>query len=519
MSQPKDNASRTISMVMVVTLLGKVLGLLRDRLLAVSYGTGMEASAFLTASRIPRVFFDAVFASAVSACFIPVFTEYLEKKGKKEAFSFANSFASILFLITLVLCALGMVFTDSLVTLFASGYDAETAAMTAAMTRMLFPTVIFTGLAFTFVGILQALGNFHIPALISTASNLVVIGYFLFFDQSFGVWGLTVAFLIGWFLQAAIQIPSLYRLGYRLRPQGQWGSEGMKKVLMLMLPVMVSTWVQPINLTINSHFASYLYDGSGVSAIEYSTNLYLIIAGVFVLSVTNVIFPKLSQLTAQGDEAAFQDTLRSTLQSTLFLVLPMGAGLMIVAQPLISFIYGGGAFDDFSVAITSEALFWLSLGIVGYGVQNILSRAYFARQQGKIPLIAGFVSILVNLLLCAWLTDPLGIAGLAISSALSSTLYGLLLLIPLECSDHRICNGTFLSAFGRMVLATLVMAVTAWGTQQMTSNLVAGKVGEVLSLGATAAVGGLVYLIAAIVLKLPEGQLVCSTVKRLVKRG
>ena len=194
-------------MVMAITLLGKVLGLYRDHLMAVHYGTtGMEAKAFYIASRIPRVFFDVVFASAIAACFIPVFSEYLTKK---EAFRFGGNFLSVMALLTAVLTVLGMVFAQPLVTLFADGYDAETAALAASLTRAMFPTVLFTGVAFSFVGILQSMDRFNIPALISTVSNLVIIGYFFFLDDRFGVYGLAAAYLVGWLLQALIQVPTL----------------------------------------------------------------------------------------------------------------------------------------------------------------------------------------------------------------------------------------------------------------------------------------------------------------------
>ena len=417
MAKNNENATKTISMVMAITLLGKVLGLYRDHLMAVHYGTtGMEAKAFYIASRIPRVFFDVVFASAIAACFIPVFSEYLTKKGKKEAFRFGGNFLSVMALLTAVLTVLGMVFAQPLVTLFADGYDAETAALAASLTRAMFPTVLFTGVAFSFVGILQSMDRFNIPALISTVSNLVIIGYFFFLDDRFGVYGLAAAYLVGWLLQALIQVPTLRRLDFHYHPDFSFRSEGMRKAFSLMGPVMISTWVQPINLTINTKFGSHLYDGAGVSAMEYSTNLYLVVAGVFILSITNVIFPKLSRLTAEHQEDAFRDTIRQTVHSSLFFVMPMAAGMMTLARPMVSFLYGGGAFDEFSVNITSQALVWVSLGMVGYGLQNILSRAYFAQQNGRTPLIAGGISILANVVGCMLLTEPLGVAGLAISS-------------------------------------------------------------------------------------------------------
>ena len=386
----------------------------------------------------------------------------------------------------------------------------------------IFPLVSDHGfhMAFSFVGILQSLGEFNVPALISTVSNLVIIAYFLTLDSQFGIYGLAVAFLVGWLLQALVQVPSLKKKGFHYYPSLEWRSEGMGKAFALMVPVMVSTWVQPINLTINSRFGSHLYDGAGVSAIEISTNLYLIIAGVFVLSVTNVIFPELSRLTAGDRQEQFQDTLRQALRGTLFFVFPMSAGLMAVARPLVSFIYGGGEFDDFSVSITTQGLVWVSLGMAGYAIQNILSRAYFARQEGRAPLVAGAVSIVVNIALCMALTGPMGVAGLALSSAVSSTVYALLLMLPLSRSGHRIFTGAFLLDLGKMLLSAAVMGAAVFGLEQILSfGLPGGKAGELLLLGLGAAAGVAVYFLCAAVLKLPEVQTVRRLAAQILKRG
>ena len=522
MPKENDHATRTISLVMVITLLGKVLGLFRDHLMAVHYGTaGMEAKAFYIASRIPRVFFDVVFASAIAACFIPVFSEALTRKGKEEAFRFGSNFLSVMTLLTAVLTVLGILFAGPLVTLFADGYDEQTAALAASLTRVMFPTVLFTGVAFSFVGILQAMDHFNIPAFISTASNLVIIFYFFFLDEQYGVYGLAAAYLVGWLLQALIQVPSLGRLGFRYHPNFSFRTEGMRKAFALMGPVMVSTWVQPINLTINTRFGSHLYDGAGVSAMEYSTNLYLVIAGVFILSITNVIFPKLSRLSAQHQETAFRDTIRQTVHGSLFFVLPMAAGLMLLARPLVSFLYGGGEFDEFSVSITSEALVWVSLGMVGYGVQNILSRSYFAKQDGRTPLVAGGVSILVNIGLCMVLTEPFGVAGLAVSSTVSSTLYAVLLLVPLELRGEGVLSRKFVLDFGKMLLSAAGMSAVVWLAREgLTELLPAGKLGEVVLLGACAALGAAVYFLLAALLRLEEMGLAREFLgKRLRKRG
>lgn len=515
-----DNAARTVSFVMAITLIGKVLGLYRDRLLAVHYSTGPAANAFFTASRIPRVFFDAVFASAIAACFIPVFSEYLEKKGKQEALRFAGSFLTVVVLLTGGLTLAGMAFPGPFVALFADYSDPQTTALAVSLTRVMFPTVLFSGAAFSLVGVLQAQDHFTAPALMSAVSNLVIIAYFFTLDAKLGIYGLAGAYLLGWFLQGAILLPPLRKLNSPLRPGLDFRSEGMKKVLLLMGPVMVSTWVQPITLAINSRFGSRLYGGAGVSALEYSSNLYLVIAGVFVLSVTNVIFPKLSRLTAGGREGDFRETVRQTLRLTLFFVLPMSAGLAAVARPLISLIYGGGEFDAFAVDITASALGWMSLGMAGYALQNILSRVYFARQEGKVPLLAGGAAILANIALCRLLTDRLSVAGLALASAASATVYALLLFLPLQRRGEKVLDGAALADLAKMALAAAVMGLCAWGLSGALPPLLpAGKPGETLCLGLCALAGVVLYFLLTLALRVEETGLCVSLVKKTLKRG
>ena len=511
MEERRNSAAKTVSFVMALTLAGKVLGLYRDRLLAIHYSTGPAANAFFTASRIPRVFFDAVFASAIAACFIPVFSEHLEKRGREEAFRFAGGFITVIALLTGALTLVGMAFPQPLVALFADYSDPPTTALAVSLTRVMFPTVIFSGVAFSLVGVLQAQDHFTAPALMSAVSNLVIIGYFFALDGEFGIYGLAGAYLVGWLLQGVIQGPPLVRLGFRYRPSWDVHSEGMKKVFALMGPVMVSTWVQPINQAVNSRFGSQLYEGAGVAALEYASNLYLVIAGTFILSVTNVIFPRLSRLTAGGREGEFRTTIQQTLRISLFLVLPMSAGLMAVARPLISLIYGGGKFDDFSTGITASALSWMALGMAGYAVQNILSRAYFARQEGRVPLVAGGVSILVNIALCLALAERFSVAGLALSSAVSAGVYALLLLLPLQRSEGRMLDRAALTNLLKMTAAAGAMGLCVWTALRAAAPLLpAGKLGEIFCLGLCTGLGVTVYFLLTLVLQVEEAKLALS---------
>ncbi|MDY4080772.1 MAG: murein biosynthesis integral membrane protein MurJ [Candidatus Metalachnospira sp.] len=520
MSDKNQNAVKAATSMMIITLIGKILGLVRDTLLAANYGIGMEANAFQTASRIPRVFFDVIFASAISASFIPIFNENLEKKGEKSAFGFSNKFITIILIVTVILTAAGMAFAHQLTALFSPGFNNETMALSAKLLYIMFPTVIFTGVAYSFVGILQSFDEFTIPAALSIVSNGIIIIYYLFFNQSMGIYGLAFAFLIGWAMQAVMQIPSLIKKGYKYKPSIKFKEDdSIKKVLILMVPVMVSTWVQPINITINSRFASNIYGGAGTSVIEYANNLYTIIVGVFVLSVTNVIFPRLSRMTANNDKDAAFDTVIMTIRILSFIIIPMTAGVMALSGPIITLIYQRGDFTAYSTSLTSGALFYFSLGMFGYALQTVISRAFFAEQNGKAPLIGGIASIIVNILLCMLLFERMSVSGLALASAISSTVYGIGLYIPLR-RKHKDADTKGLGlSIVKMVICALVMTAAVVPVRNLLWNPEAGLIMKITSVGISVITGIVVYIIMSKLTKLYEAELAFDFAKKILKKN
>ena len=508
--QQKKNI-RTVGMMMALTLLGKVLGLVRDMLLGHTFATGMAANAFLTASRIPRNFFDAIFASAISASFIPVFNEYLEKNGREEAFRLSSAFITLMTLLTAALSALGMLFAEPITALLADGFDAETAALCARLLRILFPMMLFAGLAFSLVGTLQSLGEFNIPALLSAASNAVIILYYIFFVDRFGVVGLAAAFLLGWAAQVLIQAPPLRKFGYRYRFSLR--HDGLHKIFLLAGPVLVSTWIQPLNLTIATRYASHITGGA--SALEYANTLYTIVAGVFVLSIANVIFPEMSRFAAHADDAAMGESISGTLGAMLFLLTPMAAGLAVLSRPVVRLLYEWGSWGETSTELTAGALTFLSLGMLGYGVQIILSRAFYAEQKGNMPLLAGAVSVLANIILCQLLSPMLGLRGLALASAVSLVLPALVLLIAAARRYRGVVNGGSMLDFAKMLLASAVMGAAVWFTQgALAPRLGDSLASRVLLVAVPTAVGVVVYFILAVLTRIST----IAQIKALVRR-
>ena len=523
MSEKGNQAVKTVSFMMLITLFGKILGLVREQLLAANYGTEMEAAAFLLASRIPRTFFDVIFASAISASFIPIFVEYLQKQGKEEAYRLANRFITVISTVTIVMMVVGMALAEPLTHLIAPGYDGATAELCVSLLRTLFPTMLFTAVAFSFVGILQSLEEFNIPAALSVASNGILILYYIFFNDKFGIYGLTIAFLIGWAMQAIIQIPSLHQKGYHYKPDFHFKDEGLKKIGKLMLPVMVSTWIQPINFMVNTRFASQLASGSvtngelGVSALEYANNLYTIIVGVFVLAIANMVFPKFSRMTE--DKKEFGLAVRGTLKAMIFLLIPMTVGLMALAEPVVTLIYKRGEFDLLATELTSAALFFFALGMVGYGVQNILSRAFYANQDGKTPFYSGLVSIVINAALCALLLKPMGIGGLALAAAVSSTAAALVLMVPAVKQYPDILDKSLVGQIAKMILAAAGMLVLVLGCRYVLHPLTGRLLGQIILLCVCGSVGLVSYMVFAKVLKIEESDFVFDIIKKILGRG
>ena len=320
-----------------------------------------------------------------------------------------------------------------------------------------------------------------------------------------------------------MQIPSLHQKGYHYKPDFHFRDEGLKKIGKLMIPVMVSTWIQPINFMVNTRFASQLSSGNvtngelGVSALEYANNLYTIIVGVFVLAIANMVFPKFSRMTE--DKKEFGLAVRGTLKAMIFLLIPMTVGLMALAEPVVTLIYKRGEFDLLATELTSAALFFFSIGMVGYGVQNILSRAFYANQDGKTPFYSGLVSIIINAVLCWLLLKPMGIGGLALAAAISSIAAAVVLMVPAVKQYPDILDKSLVGQIIKMLLAAFGMLVLVQTFKLAVPKVFGGTVCLLVQLCGCGGIGVVSYMVFAKLLKIEESDFVFDIVKKILGRG
>ncbi len=491
----------TAAFMAMATLLSKVLGLVRDSMLTAYFGSGMESDAFLTASTIPTLLFDVVIGGVISATFIPVFNDIMAKKNRDEAMKFVNKFITLILTASVAIAVLGIIFASPLVTLQAPHYDSAKHVLTTQLTAIMFPMIIFTGLAFSCVGLLQSFGEYNIPSIISLVSNIAIIIYYVIFGQKFGVYGLSVTMVIAWSLQLIIQLPYLKKFGVKYRPDFKFRDPSIKQAIMLAGPMLISTWVQPLYSLVNQRLASNV--DSAVTYIQQSSRLYLIVTGVFSFVVTNLIFPKLSQAVANNNKEEANSLVVTSMKAIFLVILPIMGMFMVLSQPVTNIIYGYGKMDAQSVGEISKLLQCYSIGMIALAVNEVLSKAFFSMQDSKPPMRNSIISMIVNIILAYVLYHYISTPGLALATVCGSVVNALLNYI---CMTRKY-PGMFKKADGVQILKIIVSAVVMYAVLYFIYNAVTGIIDESTVSGSMAVaivsggISGVVYLVLCLVLK------------------
>ena len=481
----------TAAFMASATLISKVLGLVRDSLIAAFFATGMRADAFMAASKLPTTLFDMVIGGVISATFIPVFNDIMTKRNKKEAMQFVNKFVTLILIITTLISLLGILFADPLVNLIAPNYAGVKHDLAVKLTSIMFPMIIFTGLAFSFVGLLQSFGEYNIPSIISLVSNVAIIAYFAVFGKKFGVEGLAVTMLVAWSLQVAVQIPSLVKFKYKFRLDFKLWDKDIKNALLLAGPMLISTWVQPLYTIINSRLASGI-DGA-YSSLEYANRLYLIVTGVFSFVVTNLIFPKLSRANAKNDTEEANSLIMTSLRAIAIVIIPLMAGFIILSAPITSIIYEHGEFGADKVTVVAQALMCYAIGMPGLAVNEILSKSFFSMQDSKTPMRNSILSMVFNIVLAYILFGAFKINGLALAAAGGSIFNGALNAWCMFKKNPTMFKKSDLEAILKVIISTIVMALAVFGTYKFLYSPESGIAGQIITCAVCGVLGILVY--------------------------
>lgn len=496
----------TAGFMAFATFAAKALGLVRDSMITAYFGSGVTTDAYMAATKIPTTLFDVVIGGVISATFIPIFNDILTKQNEKEATRFANKFITMIVTLTLLITVFGMLFSEQLVTLLAPNCAPETHALAVKLTITMFPMIIFTGLAFSFVGILQSYGEYNIPSIISLVSNLAIILYFPLFGHKFGIMGLAVTMIIAWSLQVVIQIPSLVKFKFRLKPDFRFMDKNIWNAIFLAIPMLISTWVQPLYTLVNARFASHIT--GAYTFLEQANRLYIIITGVFSFVVTNLIFPKLAKANAGDNREEANALIMISLKAVIIVIAPLMIGIMILSEPIASIIYEHGKVSDSSVI--ANALSYYSIGMVFLAINEVLSKAFFSMKHSVTPMITAIISMIFNIVLVSSIYSLINgdavslTGGLAAAAAGGSIVNALLNAFMLFRKNPGMLKKDDLVTVLKVIAAALVMAVAVWVLYNFISVRLGGLIGNIIICAVCGICGIAVYGIMMIVLKVKE---------------
>jgi putative peptidoglycan lipid II flippase len=449
-------------------MLSRILGLVREQIFALTLGAGTYSDAFLAAFRIPNLLRDLFAEGALSTAFVPTYVRTLSHQGRAAAFALGNRVLTTLTIYLGTLAALGMLFPGPVVHVVANGFSADKAAMTAGLVRVMMPFLPTISLAVVAMGALNAEERYTAPALASSMFNLAAIlggtAIWLLHPSSlaavFGWAGLT---LVGGVAQLGVQIPPLWRLGFRPRllPDLRLRDPGTRRIAALMAPATLGVAAVQINVVVSTAFASHGAPGS-ISWLGYAFRLMQLPIGVFGVAISTTSLTQLSRDAAAGDREALTATLRRGMQMVLFLTVPSTVGLAILGEPIIRLIFQHGRFTAHATVETARALSGYTVGLVAYSAIKVVASAFYALGRTRVPLAASLSAVAANLLWNVLTFRWLGHMGLALGTSIAAIVNLAVLLVALHLRVGRVVNGAFLAALVRIVASAALMGALLW---------------------------------------------------------
>lgn len=505
-----SNVGKAAVVIMIMNLAGRLLGFVRETVIAQRFGATSQTDAYLVAYTLPY-FLQAVLGMALISAIVPVITKYLVRGEKDEAWKIGSISLNWMTLIMAGFSLAGIVGARLLVNLTAPGFDTATADLAVTLTVIMFPSLVFMGAAMLITGILNANRSFGVPAFAPGFTSLVIIFSVIFFGRwgvRFLAWG-TLAGMLGALL---IQLPSLRRTGFRYTWNWDFSHPEVKGIFQNLFPIFLGTAVNQIYLAINRYFASGLAEGS-ISALNYAGKLMNLPLGVFVLAVSSAIFPTLSEQAVNNDRAALGLTLNRGLRMVLLVTLPAAAGLMALDTPIVRLLFERGAFDAAATRMTAEALFYFCIGMFAMSANMVITRAYYALGDVITPLWLGLLSILVNIAASASLIGPMAHSGLALANTAAAVFNTLAMHVLLKRHLPRLYSGALVVSAGKSLAASVLTAVAAYGTFSCLNSHINIDTFSRLAAGVFLAItaGVIVYVIGILLLREKEATRLLGT--------
>ncbi|MEQ1923546.1 MAG: murein biosynthesis integral membrane protein MurJ [Pyrinomonadaceae bacterium] len=561
-SQPKQaSVARSAGIVSIAVMFSRVLGLVRETIFARYFGAGFLYDAFIVGFRIPNLLRDLFAEGALSSAFVKVFTDYQIKNSEKEAWRLASLIFNGLAVVLSVVCIAGIFLSPVFVKLITYNYlgdpnhyyPPEKAALATVLMQIMFPFILLVALAALAMGVLNTKGRFGIPASASTAFNItsMIFGLGLAYWLAGGAWersidkiaapsdaaqwaiiGMSIGTLLGGAAQLLIQVPSLFKVGFRFSFNLSFRDEGVRRVMRLMGPAIIGTGAIQIKVLVDTIVASGI-DG-GASWLNYAFRLMQFPIGVFGVAIGTAAIPTLSRLASEDNIGKFRSTMTDALKLVLLLAIPSACGLIVLGDPIISLIYQRGEFDAFDTNMTSWALTAYSVGLAAYAAIKVVSPAFYALDDAKTPMYISLASILVHvptsfgmmqLLSHVGVTperpNGFGHAGVALATSMVATVNLIALMWYMRRKIDRVDGRDIVTAVIKISVASAAMSAVAYGSYYwLTHYFVDDKNFWIRFAEAFVpmTLAGITFLIAAKLLRVTELEKMFGMVRRKLAR-
>jgi putative peptidoglycan lipid II flippase len=496
----KKHLIRSTGIIGFGTAVSRVLGFIRDIVIANFFGTGLIAQAFFVAFRIPNSLRDIVGEGAMNSAIVPVLTEYRIKNDESEFLRVSRILFNVSLVSLSILTVLGIILSPLIVRLIAPGFVREpsTLALTIQLSRVIFPYLIFIGLTAYTMGILNTLKHFAAPAFGPALLNIALIAAALWLCPKFGVMALVAGVLAGGALQLLLNVAAMRRKGIRMDLKAGFRHPAVKKIGLLLLPRAFGSAIYQVNIFVDTMAASlsWIVGAGGVAALYYSNRLIQFPLAIFGLALAQAALPKLSQEFSMNDIPRMKETLSFSLRTTFFIMIPAGAALAILGTPIIRILFQRGEFNEYSTYITQSALFFYSFGIFAYSGVKLLVTCFYSMHDTITPVKTASAAVVMNMALIFILIWPLKIGGIALATSISATFNFVALYILLRRRLGRLHTKELLDSFFRILSASIVMGIVL----KLLSVHLTGIRGLLLTMFA----GVVTFIIAAFIFRVKE---------------
>lgn len=417
---------QTAFMLMLVTILSKVFGFVRESVMAYFYGTGDLVAIYAVANTLPVVIANFV-ASGIIYGFIPIYTKAKNEKGVEAAEDFTSNIFNILMVFGLVAVVIGFIFARGFCKIFSPDLSGELLDMATVFTRIIMFAIFVYLYSSVFRGYLNLKGNFFIPAITGIIMNVIIIAFTVISGFAKNPYLLAIGCLLGNVLQYIFFPKTARDHGYRHKRKIDIHNKYIRSLIMISIPVIISSAAGELALTVDNSMASYFFGNSSISYLRFSKTLLALITGVITVSVTTSIFPTISNLGQSGDIKNMKDHLNSAIVSTMVLVIPATIGMMALSEPIIRLVFQRGAFDNKSVLATASMLVAYAPFVIFQSLSDVIDKGFYAVGDSKSPVIVVIIQQVINLILNYILIKVFGIEGLAFATAISAGLGALMI--------------------------------------------------------------------------------------------